>query len=114
MFALLGLHCGPDITVPAAASLARVPRPDARRALAELADASLTAEHRPGRYVMHDLVRGYAAAQARQTLGEADIRAAIGRSLDHYLQTMAIWSDIPRSFTARAARPGRGARAAGR
>ena len=57
--------------------------------LAELADASLTAEHRPGRYVMHDLVRGYAAAQARQTLREADIRAAIGRSLDHYLQTMA-------------------------
>ena len=98
MFALLGLHCGPDITVPAAASLAGVPRPDARRALAELADASLTAEHRPGRYVMHDLVRGYAAAQARQSLGEADIRAAIGRSLDHYLHTMAVWSDIPRSF----------------
>jgi DNA-binding SARP family transcriptional activator/tetratricopeptide (TPR) repeat protein len=98
MFALLGLHCGPDITVPAAASLAGVPRPDARRALAELADASLTAEHRPGRYVMHDLVRGYATAQARRTLSEADIREAIGRSLDHYLQTMAIWSDIPRSF----------------
>ena len=106
MFALLGLHCGPDITVPAAASLAGVPRPDARRALAELADASLTAEHRPGRYVMHDLVRGYAAAQARQTLGEADIREAIGRSLDHYLQTMAIWSDIPRSFTPAPPAPG--------
>jgi tetratricopeptide (TPR) repeat protein len=98
MFAVLGLHCGPDITVPAAASLAGVPRPDARRALAELADASLTAEHRPGRYVLHDLVRGYAAVQARQTLTEADIGAATSRSLDHYLHTMAIWSDIPRSF----------------
>jgi tetratricopeptide (TPR) repeat protein len=98
VFALLGLHCGPDITVPAAASLASVSRPDARRALAELADASLTAEHRPGRYVMHDLVRGYAAAQARRTLSEADICAAIDRSLDHYLHTMAAWSDIPRSF----------------
>ena len=106
MFALLGLHCGPDITVPAAASLAGVPRPDARRALAELADASLTAEHRPGRYVMHDLVRGYAAAQARQTLGEADIREAIGRSLDHYLHTMAIWSDLPRSFRPAPPAPG--------
>ena len=106
MFALLGLHCGPDITIPAAVSLAGVPRPDARRALAELADASLTAEHRPGRYVMHDLVRGYAAAQARQTLGEADIRKAIGRSLDHYLHTMAVWSDIPRSFRPAPPAPG--------
>ena len=98
VFALLGLHCGPDITVPAAASLAGVSRPDARSALAELADASLTAEHRPGRYVMHDLVRGYAAAQARRTLSDADIRGAVDRSLDHYLHTMAVWSDIPRSF----------------
>ncbi len=106
MFALLGVHCGPDITVPAAASLAGVPRPDARRALAELADASLTAEHRPGRYVMHDLVRGYAAAQARETLSEGDIREAIGRSLDHYLHTMAIWSDIPRSFRPAPPAPG--------
>jgi DNA-binding SARP family transcriptional activator len=106
MFALLGLHCGPDITVPAAASLAGVPRPDAYRALAELADASLAAEHRPGRYVMHDLVRGYAAARARQALREADIHAAIGRSLDHYLHTMAVWSDIPRSFRPAPPAPG--------
>ena len=106
MFALLGVHCGPDITVPAAASLAGVTGPDARKALAELADASLTAEHRPGRYVMHDLVRGYAAAQARQAFGEADIREATGRSLDHYLHTMAIWSDIPRSFRPAPPAPG--------
>ena len=58
MFALLGVHRGPDITVPAAASLAGVSRAEAGRALAELADASLAAEHRPGRYVMHDLVAG--------------------------------------------------------
>ena len=56
MFAMLGVHCGPDITVPAAASLAGVSRAEAGRALAELADASLAAEHRPGRYVLHDLV----------------------------------------------------------
>ena len=88
MFALLGVHCGPDITVPAAASLAAVPRAAAGRALAELAGASLAAEHRPGRYVMHDLVRGFAAGQARQVLGGAGIRAAIERSLDHYLHTV--------------------------
>src|SRR5258708_3308825 len=64
------------------------------------ADASLLAEHRPGRYVMHDLVRGYAAGQAQQAAGEAGIRAAIGRSLDHYLHTMASFSyDFPPLFT---------------
>ena len=57
MFALVGVHCGPDITVPAAASLAGVPRAEAGRALAELVDASLAAEHRPGRYVLHDCYR---------------------------------------------------------
>ena len=90
MFALAGVHCGPDVTVPAAASLAGVSRPQAGRALAELAGASLAAEHRPGRYVLHDLVRGYAAGLARQALGEARIRAALERSLDHYLHTVAI------------------------
>ena len=106
MFALLGVHCGPDITVPAAASLAAVPRAAAGRALAELADASLVAEHRPGRYVLHDLVRGYAAGRARQVLGEDGIRAAIERSLDHYLHTGVISSGIPAAFTAAPPAPG--------
>ena len=90
IFTLLGVHCGPDITVPAAASLAGVPRAEAGRALAELAGASLAAEHRPGRYVLHDLVRAYAAGLARQALGEAGIRAALERSLDHYVHTVAV------------------------
>ncbi len=107
MFALLGVHCGPDITVLAAASLAGIPARDARLALVELAGASLVAEHRPGRYVMHDLVRGYAAGHARQDLGEAGIRAAVGRSLDHYLHTMVvISSDIPWVFTPAPPAPG--------
>jgi tetratricopeptide (TPR) repeat protein/transcriptional regulator with XRE-family HTH domain len=96
MFAVLGVHCGPDITVPAAASLAGITRAGAGRALAELADASLAAEHRPGRYVMHDLVRGYAAEHARTDLGDAGIRAAVRRSLDHYLHTMNLSWDLPR------------------
>ena len=106
MFALLGVHCGPDITVPAAASLAGVPRAEAGRALAELADASLAAEHRPGRYVLHDLVRGYAAGQARQALGEAGIRAAVERSLDHQLHTGVISCDLPWPFTVTPPAPG--------
>jgi tetratricopeptide (TPR) repeat protein len=106
MFALLGVHCGPDITVPAAASLAGVPRTDARRALTELADASLLAEYRPGRYVMHDLVRGYAAGHARQALGQARIREAIGRGLDHYLHTVLPWYEPPPPFSAAPPAPG--------
>ncbi len=106
MFALLGVHCGPDITVPAAASLAGVPRAEAGRALAELADASLAAEHRPGRYVLHDLVRGFAAGQARQALGEAEIRAAVERSLDHYLYTGFISCGHPFPFTLAPSAPG--------
>jgi DNA-binding SARP family transcriptional activator/CheY-like chemotaxis protein len=106
MFALLGVHCGPDITVPAAASLAAVPRTEARQALVELADASLATEHRPGRYVMHDLVRVYAAGQARQALGPAGIRPAIGRSLDHYLHTVVTSSDVPSPFTVAPPAPG--------
>ena len=106
IFALLAVHCGPDITVPAAASLAGVPRAAAGRALAELADASLAAEHRPGRYVLHDLVRGYAAGRARQALGDDGIRAAIERSLDHYLHTRVISPGIPAAFTAAPPVPG--------
>jgi len=106
MFALLGVHCGPDITVPAAASLAAVPRAAAGRALAELAGASLVAEHRPGRYVMHDLVRGYAAGQARQVLGQAGIRAAIERSLDHYLHTVVRPLPVPPPFAVAPSAPG--------
>jgi hypothetical protein len=107
MFAVLAVHCGPDITVPAAASLAGVPAAAARRALAELAGASLLAEHRPGRYVMHDLIRGYASTRARQDLGEAGIRQAIGRSLDHYLHTVIISSPgTPRPFAPAPPAPG--------
>jgi len=60
MFSLLAAHRQPDISFAAAASLAGTSRASARRALAELAEVSLVAEHKPGRYMMHDLIRGYA------------------------------------------------------
>jgi tetratricopeptide (TPR) repeat protein/transcriptional regulator with XRE-family HTH domain len=89
MFRLLGLHPGPDISVPAAASLAGRPQPQARRLLRELARAHLLAEHVPGRYAFHDLLRAYAADQAHAQ-GDHDERgAAVGRVLDHYLHTAA-------------------------
>jgi DNA-binding SARP family transcriptional activator/tetratricopeptide (TPR) repeat protein len=89
MFRLLGLHPGPDISVPAAASLAAIDEPEARRLLRELARGCLITEHAPGRYAFHDLLRAYAASQARDTDSPPDRDAAIGRILDHYLHTAA-------------------------
>src|SRR5450755_804820 len=60
MFRLLGLHPGPDISVPATASLAAVDERRARRLLGELARDFLITEHAPGRYAFHDLLRAYA------------------------------------------------------
>jgi tetratricopeptide (TPR) repeat protein len=86
MFQLLGLHPGPDISAPAAASLAGVPLAEARAALRDLARASLIIESVPGRYGFHDLLRAYAAEQAALHEG-GERREAIHRMLDHYLHT---------------------------
>jgi hypothetical protein len=84
-FRLLGLHPGPDVTVPAAASLTARPSGAVRPLLTALSQAHLVAEHLPGRYVMHDLLRGYAAELAAAEPDEE--RAAVRRMLDHYLYT---------------------------
>jgi DNA-binding SARP family transcriptional activator/Tfp pilus assembly protein PilF/DNA-binding XRE family transcriptional regulator len=86
LFRLLGVHPGPDITGPAAASLAALPPGAAGPALAELVSAHLIAEHAPGRYAFHDLLRAYAAEQAHARDGAA-ARAAARRAADHYLHT---------------------------
>ncbi len=87
MFRLLGLHPGPDISGPAAASLAGHSRTEAGRLLAELTRAHLIAEHAPGRYAFHDLLRAYAADQAATTDSDADRHQAACRLLGHYLHT---------------------------
>jgi tetratricopeptide (TPR) repeat protein len=87
MFRLLGIHHGPDISVPAAASLAGMPRDQARVALTELTHAHLLTQHNHDRYACHDLLRAYAAGQARLNDSDADRREAIHRVLDHYLHT---------------------------
>jgi DNA-binding SARP family transcriptional activator len=89
MFRLLGVHPGPDITAPAAASLAAIPPDQARQALNRLTRENLLTEHLPGRFAFHDLLRAYAAEQAHHTDSDADRREATGRVLDHYLHTAA-------------------------
>ena len=87
LFRLLGLHPGPGIAAAAAASLAAVPPGRARALLAELTRAHLLAEHAPGRYAFHDLLRAYASELAGAQERPADRDAAVHRLLDHYLHT---------------------------
>lgn len=86
MFRLLGACRLADVAVPAAAALADVDEEHARVVFADLADAHLVIEHRPGRHTLHDLLREYAEqlAQARQ---DTEAEAATGRLLQWYLNT---------------------------
>ena len=87
LFRLLGLHAGPDVSAAAAASMAGVGIPEARRGLGELTRTHLLTEHAPGRFSSHDLLRAYAAELTESAESEAERRAATGRMLDHYLRT---------------------------
>ncbi|MGP3918816.1 AfsR/SARP family transcriptional regulator [Nonomuraea sp. 10N515B] len=85
LFRLLGLHRGPDLGVPAAASLAGVPASRARSLLAELTRAHLLTEHAPGRYAFHDLMRAYAGELVHAHEPATERQAALRRLLGHYL-----------------------------
>ncbi|MDW5327182.1 tetratricopeptide repeat protein [Plantactinospora sp. KLBMP9567] len=89
LFRLLGLHPGPDIAAPTAASLAGQPLSEVQLLLTELTRASLLAEHSVGRFTSHDLLRAYAADLA-DGLGLNDRRAAVERMLTHYLRTARV------------------------
>jgi DNA-binding SARP family transcriptional activator/tetratricopeptide (TPR) repeat protein len=87
LFRLLGRHPGPEISRPAAVSLAGLAPGRTRTALAELVRAQLITEHRPGRYVMHDLLRAYATELADDTPHRAEQQAALLRTISHYTNT---------------------------
>ncbi|MER7793107.1 BTAD domain-containing putative transcriptional regulator [Streptomyces sp. NPDC097640] len=83
---LLGLAPGPDISVPAVASLTGLPAPRAREHLRTLQAAHLLQQHSPQRHRMHDLVRLYAAEQA-ESLPTAHRQSARLRLLDFCVHT---------------------------
>lgn len=87
VFRLLGLHRGPDISTHAVASLADVTLPEATALLGELTRLHMVTEHAPGRFVLHDLLRAYAAEELRADHGDAGRRTAAQRVLDYYLHT---------------------------
>ena len=80
---LLGLHPGIDIEPYAGAALMGTTVAQARRLLTALARAHLIRPVGPARYVMHDLLRMYAAELA---IGcDSDRQEALRRLLDHYV-----------------------------
>jgi tetratricopeptide (TPR) repeat protein len=88
LFRRLGPYPGPDISLPAAASLAGISPLRARRALDELCTANLLTERAPYRYVLHDLLRTYASELAEQHDDDAEQHAATDRLFNHYLNSL--------------------------
>jgi DNA-binding SARP family transcriptional activator/tetratricopeptide (TPR) repeat protein len=87
LFRLLATHPGPDVTLHTAASLAGLPLDETRTLLGELTRGNLLAEHQPGRYAFHDLLRAYASEQAHTADPLAARRAVMHRLLDHYVHS---------------------------
>ncbi|WP_410640209.1 BTAD domain-containing putative transcriptional regulator [Amycolatopsis sp. lyj-346] len=86
-FRLIGLAAGPDISLPAVASLLAEPATGALTLLRELEHASLVQHHLPGRFRMHDLIRLDAARRAGLDLAEPVRVAALRRLAEFYLHT---------------------------
>ena len=75
------------IVTPPPRSLGTVAR--ASRLLDVLARGHLIEPTRPGRYAMHDLLRGYARELAGSHHGEQERHRALTRLFDYYLHTVA-------------------------
>ncbi|WJK36987.1 tetratricopeptide repeat protein [Solwaraspora sp. WMMA2065] len=87
LFRLLGIHPGPTVSAPAAASLAGLPVARVRPLLAELVRANLLNACPGGRHGLHDLLRVYAAERARQLETGSALDAALRRLVDHYVHS---------------------------
>ena len=94
MFALLGLHPGADIDGYAAAALADISLRQARRRLDLLARTHLVQPAGADRWVMHDLLRAYAAELASAQDAAHDPRKALTQLFDYYLATAAAAMNI--------------------
>jgi tetratricopeptide (TPR) repeat protein len=87
LFRTLGLHAGPDISAVTMAGMSGMESGDRAAALLELLRANLVSEPTPGRFVLHDLLRAFAAELAERHDSTDGRIAAVRRMLDHYLQT---------------------------
>jgi hypothetical protein len=93
LFRLLRLIPGPVFDIRAAANLAGLAVPDARRQIDALAAAHLLEQDDSGRYSFHDLLRAYAAEICLATDTAEERHAAVGRYLDWCLHTASAAMD---------------------
>ncbi|MCM4083445.1 AfsR/SARP family transcriptional regulator [Paractinoplanes hotanensis] len=84
MFRLISVHPGPDLTLPALASLIGLPRAQGRALLGELVRTRLMTEQTLGRYQAHDLVKAYAHELSTEGDSDAVRREALDRLFHHY------------------------------
>lgn len=87
LFAMLGVHPGPDVSTAAAAASSGGSVERTRSVMRELTRANLVIEHQPARFLLHDLVWAYArdCVHSRLTVTERDL--ATGSLLAYYLCT---------------------------
>ncbi|SFD53493.1 AfsR/SARP family transcriptional regulator [Streptomyces aidingensis] len=86
LFRLLGLHPGPEVSVPAAGALAGSGPGAAGPWLRELSRLHLLDERAPGRYTVHGLLRCYARELLHAHEPGHARQAARERLYDHYLR----------------------------
>ena len=112
VFRLAGLHPGPGLDRYAVASLTGLPVAVADRCLDALTRAGMIQPIGPGRYGMHDLLRGYARELAASQEGAAEQRTARTGLFDYYLHTATVATEtafpadrLPASLTPASAGP---------
>ncbi|WP_410617384.1 ATP-binding protein [Amycolatopsis sp. lyj-109] len=88
LFRRLGLHFGPDLSLPAAAALAELSPADTRPLLSALTAAHLIEHVGGGQYRFHDLLRTYAADQAQRHDAPDDRHRALESLLTWYRHTV--------------------------
>jgi tetratricopeptide (TPR) repeat protein len=89
----MAAHPGPDLDNQAGAALLDTDPDTAATHLRQLAAEYLVQEPVAGRYVLHDLVRAYAADRAHDEDRPADRWNALSRLFDHYLHSAAAAMD---------------------
>lgn len=88
LLALISLHPGTSTDEQAAAALAGIPVTEAAWQLGRLHHECLLTEIGYRRYQIHDLIRSYAADQARGMLTSEEAAAAVRRLLGYYIHAV--------------------------
>ncbi|OLE20982.1 MAG: hypothetical protein AUG49_23065 [Catenulispora sp. 13_1_20CM_3_70_7] len=90
LYRLLALHPGPDVSVPAAASLAALSPVEAHETLVELVSMNMASVDSRGRYRRHSLLEAFAAERLAAQESDQEREAAYRRLVDYYLRTVVI------------------------